>query len=61
MSILVGDAEKDPELIFDKALDEDQFKDLFPFNLRKEEPEPIISKSPTTIPSARSTEPPAKT
>lgn len=61
MDILVGDAENDPDLIFDKPIDEDQFKDKFPFNIKKEEPEPVVTRSPSTIPSARSTEPPAKT
>jgi hypothetical protein len=60
MEIMIKDAQDDPDLVFDKPIDEEQFKEKFPFNLKKEEPEPVITRSPSTIPSARSNDPPAK-
>jgi hypothetical protein len=42
MEIMASEAQNDPELIFDKPLDEEQFKGKFPFNIKPPEPEPVI-------------------
>lgn len=59
------DIQNDPELIFDKPLDEEQFKGKFPFNIKVPEPEaPVVAPkpSPSPINSARLTDqPPPKT
>ncbi len=42
MEIMASEAQNDPELIFDKPLDEEQFKGKFPFNIKPPEPDPVI-------------------
>jgi hypothetical protein len=42
MEIMASEAQNDPELVFDKPLDEEQFKGKFPFNIKPPEPEPVI-------------------
>ncbi len=65
MEMMTQDIQNDPELIFDKPLDEEQFKGKFPFNIKAPEPEspPVAAprSSPSPISAAKSNEPPPKT
>ena len=61
MEIMTSDIQNDPELIFDKPLEEEQFKGKFPFNIKAPEPEPPVVLPRVSVTTTKSTEPPSKT
>lgn len=63
MDIMTSDIQNDPELIFDKPLDEESFKGKFPFNIKPPEPEPTVvvpKASVSPLSSTKPNEPPPK-
>lgn len=49
MEMMTSDIQNDPELIFDKPLEEEQFKHKFPFNIKPPEPEPPVAAPRVTV------------